>query len=855
VLGRDRELIPELAALTAMHPTRERLTELRMLALHRAGRTADALNAYAGARDYLAEHLGLDPGTGLRQMHQAILRDDLSIVDTSAEIDTVAGRPAETQHPEKPPLRPAQLPCDVPGFTGRARQLADLDALLDAHDAGGGTSPLIAAVTGTAGVGKTTLVVHWAHRVRHRFPDGQLYANLRGYAPTAPQRPIEALAGFLAALGVPPDKVPVDLEQAAALFRSLLADSRMLVVLDNARGPDQIRPLLPAGPGCMVLVTSRDRLAGMVAREGAHRVGLDVLSGEEAQTLLTSVLGAGRSAAEPGAVAALAEACAGLPLALRVAAANLAERPERRIAAQVDDLLAGSQLAALEVDGDEEAAVRGTFDLSYTALPADARRQFRLLGLVPGPDATVHTAAALAGTSPECAALVLHRLVAVHLLNEHVPGRYASHDLLRRYALERTGKEDGEQVRAAALRRLYGHYMATVDAAVDRLERQTLRVPREDPEPGLPTPYFADHADAIAWLDKERVNLVAAVTLGSVQGPLPATWQLADSLRGYFRQRTLVLDWLTVGYAGLAAARAGADLRGLAAAEMSLSQAYVRRAQYRDAIEHGARALALARRVGWLEAQGSVLNNLGIIYGEVGRLRLAAARFTQALEVGATFGDLISQGRAYCNLGNIYLSLGDLDRAASHYAKGAELYVATDARRGLGIALSNLGEVLHLRGETAQAMVNLERALGLNREVGDVGSESETLRILAFVERDRGDLAQALKYADASVAMARDSEDDWLAPGALNTLASVQRSLGWHSDALAHHQLALDLARGSGARKPEIGALLGLAAVHLDLGDHDGARSAAADALALARGSGYVLLEADAHAVLAATRT
>jgi hypothetical protein len=391
------------------------------------------------------------------------------------------------------------LPADVTAFTGRRRQLEALDGLLESG--ADTTAVVISAIAGTAGVGKTGLAVHWAHRVRDRFPDGQLYVNLRGYAPTPPASPLEALAGVLRALGVAAEQVPVETEQAAGLYRTLLADKRMLVLLDNARDPDQVRPLLPGGPGSLVVVTSRHRLSGLVVKEGACRLTLDVLTPEEANQLLARLLGETRVHAEPAAAAELARACAHLPLALRIAAATLADRPQLSIAGYVAELGQGDRLGALAVDGDEQAAVRAAFDLSYAALAPGARRLFRLLGLVPGPEVTADAAAALTGTLPERAARLLDRLAAAHLIDQDTAGRFAFHDLLRLYAAERARHEDTGEERKAATRRLLDWYLHTVDAAARMLYPDKLRLPlplAEAPRPATP---FADHRGALAWCE------------------------------------------------------------------------------------------------------------------------------------------------------------------------------------------------------------------------------------------------------------------------------------------------------------------------------------------------------------------
>lgn len=333
-LGRHADVVDEAQRLVAEHPLRERLWARLMLAQYRCGRRAEALAAYQRARRALVEELGLEPGPELRELQRAVL-------DGQPELLTPV-HPGAAAVAAWARVVPAQLPAETTAFSGRQAALAQLDSHLPDPEIR--RSPAMVAIAGTAGVGKTALAVHWAHRVRDRFPDGQLYLDLRGWAAGAPLLPIDALAGFLPALGVPAAEVPDEVQQAAALYRSLLAGKRVLVVLDNARGPDQVRPLLPSGPGCMVVLTSRDQLSGLVARDGAVRLGLDALAPEEARILLARLLGAERVEAEPEAVAGLARLCGYLPLALRIAAANLADRQRTTVADYAAELAAGDRL-------------------------------------------------------------------------------------------------------------------------------------------------------------------------------------------------------------------------------------------------------------------------------------------------------------------------------------------------------------------------------------------------------------------------------------------------------------------------------------------------------------------------------
>jgi tetratricopeptide (TPR) repeat protein/transcriptional regulator with XRE-family HTH domain len=744
-----------------------------------------------------------------------------------------------------------RLPMDVAGFTGRADRLAQLDGLLGG-DLGTPPTVVISAIGGTAGVGKTALAVHWAHRVAERFPDGQLFVNLRGYAPTPPLRPIDALAQFLHAVGVAAEQVPVEVEEAAGLYRSLLADKRMLVVLDNAASAEQVRPLLPASPGCLVLVTSRDRLGGLVASHGARRLTVDTLTAAEAEALLAHILGQ-RVAAEPQAAAELARLCAYLPLALRIAAANLSDQPDRPIADYLGELQEGNRLAALAVGGDEQGAVRAAFDLSYTALDPEAQRLFRLLGLVPGPDVTATAASALGGISPEQAGRLLHRLAGAHLLGQHTPGRYTFHDLLRLYARQRSQDEDGEQEQQAAMQRLLGWYLHTADAAARLLYPEKLRLPLPPTDPKAPVPaaVFDAHAQALAWLDAERANLLAAVQHAARHGPRTAGWLLADALRGYFVMRMHTVDWLAVAHAGLAAAQAEADLPGQAAAQLSFANAYALQSQYQQAVEHYTRALTLSRQTQWLDGQAAALGNLGLAYQELGQLQQAADHLTEALTLSRQSSRLVGQAASLGNLGLMYQELGRLEEAADHHRQALALNRESGSRPAEANDLANLGQTYHALGRLDDALDHLTRALAIHREVGDRDTEADTLRLLADVHRDAGRHSQALELAHDALALARDIGRRRFEADALCTLATVHQRLGQYQRAIDHHQEALRLARETEAHYPEMVALIGLAAAHQHLGHPEQALTWANEALTLARQGGYRVLEGQALTGLA----
>lgn len=746
---------------------------------------------------------------------------------------------------------PAQLPPDLPGFTGRDKHLRLLDDLLPGLDGKAGGAVVVCNIAGPPGVGKTALAVRWGHRVRRSFPDGQLYVNLRGYASIPPLRPIEALVGFLSALGTPMEQIPVDLDRAAALYRSLVADKGVLVVLDNARDAEQVRPLLPASAGCLVLVTSRDRLSGLVARDGARRIDLDVLSAYEGRLLLSAVLGADRVAAEVDAAAALAEACCWLPLALCIAAANLNDHPGRRLATAVAELQVGNRLAVLQIDGDEQAAVRVAFDLSYAALPAPARRLFRLLGLVPGLDVTVEGAAALAALTGDGAAGLLDRLASVHLLIEQTPGRYTFHDLLRRYAADRVAAEEDDACRIEAVARLYAFTLHTVHAAVDVVKPGGLRLPRDGSPAGVAPRRFADRDEAVAWLDAERGNLVAAVTVAADNGPRRAAYLLADALRGYFWACALVVDWLAVAQAGLIAAAAEGDERAQASAELGLGDCRARFGEYRDAIAHGTRALLLARRTGWQEVEAAALNNLGIAYSRAGRLQAASRHLSRALAVKRRIGAVPAQASTLVNLSTVYWEMGQLERAAGHAGQAGQIYREAGSGQGECFALGNLGAVYLAQGRLTDARQQLDRSLGLSREFSNLDSETETSRLLADVHAHLGDLDLALELANTALEIARGLDDRQFEPHAWNVLGDIQRQRSRPAEAVEHHRQALRLGRQYEVRFAEVIARIGTACAAVDLGQLDLARDCAADALIQARDARYRLLEGRAMTVLA----
>jgi DNA-binding SARP family transcriptional activator/tetratricopeptide (TPR) repeat protein len=831
-LGQHAAVVDDLGWLVAQHPLRERLHAHYMLALYRCGRRADALAAYQDARRVVVEELGLEPGPELRGIEQAILADEQAAT-TSVGLDSPV---------------PAQLPPASAYFTGRAAQFKQLDAMLD-RLADGDPVLVVSAIAGSAGVGKTELAVHWGHRVRDRFPDGQLYVNLRGYAAAAPLRPIEALAGLLASLGVPARDVPVDQEQAVAMYRSLLAGKRMLVLLDNARRPDQVRPLLPGTAGCLVLVTSRDQMGGLVARDGAARLDLGMLSADEAQTLLALLLGPERLAAQPESAQELARLCGYLPLAIRIAAANLQAHPGRTMAGHVAALRNGDRLTALEVQGDPQAGVRTAFDQSYESLPAEAARLFRLLGLVPGPDIATEAAAALGASSVESAADLLDRLAAAHLVVEHGSGRYTLHDLLRLYATEQAAVEDGPVGSDAALARLYRYYLHAASAAADLLYPEMLRLPAPTAQPAQ---VFAGSDEASHWLDTERANLVAAVTTAAGHGQHKAAWRLADVLRGYLYICAHLVDWQTVAAAGLAAAQADGDPGAQAAAHLSVGMLHWVQGNPQEAVDILTAAHAEAGRARWREGEAVTLGNLGSIHSERGQLAQAAQYDSQALAIFQQVGWRPGQASKLCTLGIAQVLMGRLEPAVGHLTQAVALLQAAGSHSMAANALANLGVAYRKLGRLADARATLDQAIALTQQTGNRVVGPYARAALAAVERDRGRLTDARRLADAAVAQAGANGDPRVRAEALAVLASIVDHLGEHQTAIDLYRQAVEQASRTGPRSAELDALIGLATAQRHTGQLAEAALHATEALRIARRDGYRVHEADALTASAA---
>ncbi|KND34186.1 BTAD domain-containing putative transcriptional regulator [Streptomyces acidiscabies] len=849
-LGGVEDVVADLRELSTREPLHEELAGRLMLALAACGQQAAALDVFTRISGRLDADLGLQPSAALRAAHLRVLRGDVPEIPKISL--ALPGLPARAlPHAADRPV-PAQLPGPTPGFTGRTDQLRQLDALLPAPATADGRhrpqGMVLAAITGTGGVGKTALAVHWAHRVRDRFPDGELFVDLRGHSAQAPVRPVEALARFLLALGVAAERIPGTPEAAADLYRTLSAERRMLVVLDNAVDPEQVRPLLPGGPGCVALVTSRDRLAGLAARDGARRIGVDMLTPEESRLLLRRTVGESRVDADLQAAADLADACGHLPLALRISAANIDHTPWRTLRDQADELREGDRLTALSVIGDRSTAVRTAFSLSYHALDAPVRRMFRLLALLPGPETGLQAAAVVMGTTTEDAARLVERLTAAHLLREHRPGRYRCHDLVALYAAERLRLEETDASRRAASDALYDWLLAAVDRCALLLYpgmRQRLPGVEDASRSAAAPPEITDAAAAQRWLDAELPNLAAAVHQAAAEGH-QAAWLLAGALRGYAWIRKHTVDWEALGQAALTAARAAGEPLAEAAMHHVLGHARVRQGRVATAITDFEQLLTLAEAAGWPEGAAIAHTNLSMVTRLSGRLRRSAEHLKRAMELDRRGG--LSDGHPVVlgNLAHVLRDLGRLAESLDCLVRAESLPQDLDNQHNRIRRQADLGRTRHLIGDTAQAARHLRTALAMARECGDLGGEAYVLRLTASADRDAGDLGRALERATTATALSDQDVDDYFRAAARLTLGSVLLALGRGGEASDTWREALKLARERGAHDLEARSLIALAAVRRPLD-----REQAATALDIARRTEYVLVEGEALTVLA----
>ncbi|MEV4311369.1 tetratricopeptide repeat protein [Actinocrispum sp. NPDC049592] len=779
--GRAADVASRLAGPVAAWPSVEPLVAARMRALRAMGRTAEALECFARIRQHTIDELGVEPGQALRELHMSLLQE-----------------PDERAVP-----KPAQLPAAVADFIGRADAIEQLNSLVSAD------ALVITALAGTAGVGKTALAVQWAHQIAPEFPDGQLYLNLNGYSSAPRVEPARALDLMLQSLGVPGDQIPASVESRAAMYRSLLAGKRMLVVLDNVDSAGQVRPLLPGQPGCLVLVTSRDRLGGLVAMDGARRIDVDLLSHDESFALMRRLLG-DRVDASRQATDRLVSLCGRLPLALRIAAANLGSQP---IASYVQTL-EQNRLGQLVIDGDSRAAVSTQLDYSYEHLGVAEREMFRLLACIPGADVSAEGAAALLGSTVEAARPLLARLVDAHLVVQE-RSRFSCHDLLSAYA----GSLVDDSETSAALHRLFGWCLDMAMAAMEQIDpnRRKLLPPPVDIE-------FPSYDSAMTWLETERSTLVAVTVAAAARGWHSYAWELPHALWSYFYIRGHLNDWHTTHELALTAARALDDPMALAETLNNLGTAHRRAGRLPQALDHHLDALGIYRQIGDEVGAATALSNTGIVHQRLGQYPQALDHFGQVLVLQERLGDVRQQARTLGNLGVIYEELGRYPEALTHYGQALAKFELIRDRLGEAIALANIGIVHQRLGQYPQALDHQRKAFALHQSLGDRQGEAAVLANLGYTYCQLGRTTEAFSHQQQALTLARQIGDTDLESEIHNDLGETHAAAGAHMAALTEYRHALTMSIDTGNRHQEGRAHRGIAQAQHAVGEHYTAR-------------------------------
>ncbi|SEF18432.1 AfsR/SARP family transcriptional regulator [Jiangella alba] len=766
--GRGSAAIAQLTDLVSAHPLRERAHALLMTALWAGGRQADALAVYRDVRQALVDELGLEPGTELRDLERRIL----------------AGEDAPDAGPAPAAPIPAQLPPAAGVFVGRDAELAELSRI----EGGSGGAARIAVVTGTAGVGKTALALRWAHRAAAGFPDGQLYVDLRGYGPDQPVRTDDVLARLLRGLGVDGAAIAADVAERAAQFRTLAGGRRLLVFLDNASSAEQVRPVLPGSGSCFVVVTSRDALGGLSVREDAHRIDLDRLTSTESALLMDSLLGE-----RPGdAVTRIVERCAGLPLALRIAAERVRERHDGDIGDLADELADEQvRLDLLEVGDDPQASVRSVFSWSYQGLDAEVARAFRLSGLHPGNDFDAYAVSAVTGENDlRSTRRRLHALVRARLVDDIGGGRYRLHDLLRVYAAELTQAEDGAAAGTAAFARLAGFYVQAAARAMAAVFPGDAAAPVTPAEPVV-LPDLDDYDAAMRWLDTERLVLLSVGDHAPTRGLPGHTTDLSGVLWRYL------------------------DLGGY----------------YEEARSLHGRALDAARTAADRHGEGWALGGLGLT-----AMRMRAPEAGDLLRSALAVHEARGEGRGQAMVLN-YLAAVDFfdgrkDAGISHLRRAIALYDELGDEALVARPLNNLGGFYRMVRRYDDAIECLERALGVAERCGDRPSVPHILLELGALSRMTGRFDAALDYAQRGLRATREHGVARLEGIALSDLGLAHGRLGDRERAFDFHRQARQVAERD--RLPELWAEILIAAgrTHRLLGEDDASVGAFEEALA-----------------------
>ncbi|MFC0541830.1 AfsR/SARP family transcriptional regulator [Kutzneria chonburiensis] len=703
--GQHAALLAGLAEQTGQHPLDERLAGQYLLALYRSGRQAQALEHYHRLRHLLADELGTDPGPSLQRLHQQIVTAD-SALTAPAAVATAAIRSRPV---------PRQLPAPPRVFTGRTTELAYLDTALHEHADSAGTV-VISTLTGAGGIGKTALALHWAHRHLRGFPDGQLFVDLHGFSPVdTPLTPAVAIRGFLDALGVDPAGIPPDPQAQVGLYRSLVADKRLLIVLDNAADAAQIDSLLPGSPTCTVIVTSRRHLTSVAVRHGAHQLKLDVLADNEARQLLTSRLGVDRMRAEPVAAGELLARCAGFPLALAIVAARIHAAPDQSLSILAADLRDAARLGAFEDEDDPAASLRAVLSWSLRALTEEQVHLFGLLGIAPGPDIALPAAASLLGLAVNQAERALRGLNQANLLDRGPDGRYSMHDLIRAHAADTAHQRVSKEARTAALRRVVDFYLHTAFGAEQLLLPLLPPIGLRQPADGCHPLVLTDQAAALAWFTAEYPTLHAVQDLAAAQEWAADVWRLAWILTTFLYRHGRFQDALAIWRAGEAAARQLDDPVVRTRTHQLLGAIFAELGRHAEAMEH----LNLAVRSGDTPAQAYTHHTLGWLSSLRGDHRQALGHATEALRRYRAAGMPAGEVRELTVMSWYYALLGDHARAQVQSEEALAMARRHHCVEDEGLSRSVLGYVAFHTGRFSAALGHFEQADTLLHDVGN----------------------------------------------------------------------------------------------------------------------------------------
>jgi DNA-binding SARP family transcriptional activator len=832
-LGNEADLARELSELAQQHPLTEPIVEHLMVALYRTGRQAEALEAYRQARQRLVSEIGTEPGLGLRTLHQRILQGDQSLAATPGAWATHR-------------VAPNNLPRDIPDFIGREEELNTLAEATGSEQAR--TSLTVVAIDGMAGVGKSTLAIHAAHRSAARFPDGQillrLYAHDPYEEPVDPATALETLLRVTSAPGSESKILPPSVEERAALWREQVANRRMLIVLDDAASRDQIQPLLPGAPGCLVLITSRRRLAGL---PGARSLSLDVLRPPDAADLFTRIVGPQRCV-DTDAVAEIVRLCGYMPLAIQVVASRLRHRPAWTVA-DLAQRLTTTQHRLGEIRG-EELEVASSFELSCRYLTREQQRAFRGLGCYPGPDFSLYAAAAASGASLSDTERVLESLVDYHLLEESGHGRFRCHDLVREYSVELADREDTEATRHAVTRRLLDFYLYQADRADRILYPHRRRIAVEVSNVPAATLFLTTQSQALDWMEAERLNLLSAVQYAAAHDlPVHARllphamarfledggywqdaaqahgvaldmWRAAADVGGEAQAHVdlclsrvragSVEDALMHGQAGLDAFRALGDERGQAEALDRLGVAFWLVAQYPDALLRFEESLDLHRATGDTYGEAEVLGHMGIQNWHLGHYRESLEAFERALLLFRGIGDPRGEAKMLNNIGDVEQSLGAYDEALAHYRQALPTANQIGGHQAEAVLLNNIGNACQHLGRYDDALSYLRQALGIYGDIGDRRGEADALNNIGAIYHRMRRSDEAIVHHQKALGIAHRLAEDYEAARAQRSLGDVYLDMGKHGPALEHYRDALRLSRIIGDPYEEACALDGI---------------------------------------------